>query len=254
MNNSTQLQQAPAFRRLKQLSATALGAMALMSAAPAMADTINFESQLPDIFAGGSSFIDHGFNLLVIDSPFSSTGDGLAGVLVNGADPYTCFTAVCPSGNTSTYYAGLNDGAVKLTGSDARGFRLSGIDYAFVSPIGGLSAGLLPGKLTIAAEKVGGGTVYAELDFSGLNSNSASPFLHAALTSQFGTAAYSSVVFSSCLFDGAGGCSPYGNQAQFAIDNIEVTAVPEPQTYAMLGLGLAAIGLLSRRRRASHNA
>ncbi len=254
MNNSTQLQQAPAFRRLKQLSAVALGAMALMSAVPAMADTIDFESQLPDIFAGGMSFTDHGFNLLVIDSPFSSTGDGLAGALVNGADPYTCVNAVCPAGNDSSYYAGLNDGAVKLTGSDARGFRLSAIDYAFVSPIGGLPTGLQPGKLTISAEKVGGGTVYAELDFSALNGNSASPFVHAGLSAQFGTAAYSSVVFSSCLFDGNGGCSPYGNQAQFAIDNIEVTAVPEPQTYAMLGLGLAAIGLLSRRRRASHNA
>ncbi|MYM41751.1 PEP-CTERM sorting domain-containing protein [Pseudoduganella sp. CY13W] len=141
-----------------------------------------------------------------------------------------------------------------MTGSDVRGFRLSAVDFGFISPLAGQPAGLLPGKLTITAEKVGGGTVYAELEFGALDNSSASPFLHATLDSQFGNAAYSSVVFSSCVYDSANGCSQGKNQAQFGIDNIEVAAVPEPQTYAMMGLGLAAIGLLARRRRASHNA
>lgn len=255
MNKSTQLQQAPVARRLKQLGISMLGAMALASAAPAMADVITFDGQLPDfpIFAGKDSFTSNGYTFQVFDNPLSALGTGLAGALLNGNDPFVCTNAACPSGNSTTYYAGLNDGSVKMSGSDVRGFRLSGVDFGFIAPIGGLSSGLLPGKLTITAEKVGGGTVYAELEFGALDSNSTSPFLHASLVSQFGSAAYSSVVFSSCVYDGSG-CSQGLNQAQFGIDNIEVAAVPEPQTYAMLGLGLAGIGLLARRRRASHNA
>lgn len=255
MYKSTQLQQAPVARRLKQLSISVLGAMALASAAPAMADVITFDGQLPDfpIFAGGDSFSSNGYTFQAFDNPLSTSGTGLAGILLNGNDPYSCGVAACPTGNTTTYYAGVNDGSVKMTGSDVRGFRLNGVDFGFISPISGLPAGLLPGKLTITAEKVGGGTVHAELEFGALDSSGASPFLHASLVSQFGSAAYSSVVFSSCVYDGSG-CSQGLNQAQFGIDNIEVAAVPEPQTYAMLGLGLAGIGLLARRRRASHNA
>lgn len=256
MNKSTQLQQAPVARRLKQLGISMLAGMALASAAPAMADVITFDGQLPDfpILNGGDSFISNGYTFHVIDNPLSATGTGLAGALLNGNDPFVCTNAACPSGNDTTYYAGINDGSVRMTGSDARGFRLSGVDFGFISPLAGQPAGLLPGKLTITAEKVSGGTVYAELEFGALDSSGVSPFLHASLVSQFGNTAYSSVVFNSCVYDSASGCSKGLNQAQFGIDNIEVAAVPEPQTYAMLGFGLAAIGLLARRRRASHNA
>ncbi|WP_348694762.1 NF038120 family PEP-CTERM protein [Duganella fentianensis] len=255
MNYSTPMQHASAVRGLKKISAAALGALALMSAAPAMADVIDFESQLPDIFLGGMTFEERGFTLLVQDTLAAGGGSGFAGALVNGLDPYSCGVAVCPSGNSSIYFMSVNDGSVQMSLSMAngQGFRLSALDYGFMVPVGGLPAGILPGKLTILGEKVGGGTVSTEVEFAALNGSGSSPFLHATLASQFAANTFSSVQFSSCLYDGLGGCSAYGNQSQFAIDNIEVAAVPEPQTYAMMGLGLAAIGLLSRRRRASHN-
>ena len=40
------------------------------------------------------------------------------------------------------------------------------------------------------------------------------------------------------------------NQAQFAIDNIVLTAVPEPAALSMLLLGLAGMTLAARRRAA----
>lgn len=255
MNYSTPQQHTSAVRGLKKISAVALGALALMSAAPAMADVIDFESQFPLIFGGSATFVDHGYTLLVQDTLAPGGGIGFAGALINGLDPYSCNIAVCPSGNSSMYFMSVNDGSVQMSLSMAngQGFRMSALDYGFMVPVGNLPAGILPGKLTIVGEKVGGGTVTTELEFAALDGGGSSPFLHATLASQFAANTFSSVQIGSCLYDGAGGCSPYGNQAQFAIDNIEVAAVPEPQTYAMMGLGLAAIGLLSRRRRASHN-
>ncbi len=42
--------------------------------------------------------------------------------------------------------------------------------------------------------------------------------------------------------------SPAFNQGQFALDNINISAVPEPSTYMLMLAGLGAIGMLSRRR------
>jgi hypothetical protein len=43
-----------------------------------------------------------------------------------------------------------------------------------------------------------------------------------------------------------GGASP----DQFYLSGVVVSAVPEPETYAMMLLGLGALGLVARRRRA----
>lgn len=39
------------------------------------------------------------------------------------------------------------------------------------------------------------------------------------------------------------------NEGNIAFDNIRITAVPEPETYAMLLAGLCAVGFMARRRR-----
>ena len=50
---------------------------------------------------------------------------------------------------------------------------------------------------------------------------------------------------SSLFF--AGG---YDSNHYIGLDNVSVTAVPEPETYAMMLAGLAAIGSIARRRKA----
>lgn len=224
----------------------AVGALALCSAAPAMADRINFESLDPTIYGGTETFNEAGYQFEVIDSPVSPGGTGFAGAIGDGADPYLCEVAACPTGNSSHFYVGVNDGSLKIAREDQLAFRLYALDYAFLAPIGGLP-GYSYGQLVVTGITVGGGSVQATFDFPALVGG-ASPFSSANLASQFGNTLFSNVTISSCVFDNLSCINPAGNQAQFALDNLVLAAVPEPETYAMLGLGLAAIGLVARRR------
>jgi len=234
------------FTQLKTIGAATFGALALMGAAPAMADTINFETIAPTVFGGGEIFSEAGYNMMVIDSPANEPGTNFSGAIANGSDPDQCNVIACPTGNGSYFYMGLNDGALKVSRADNQAFRLYSVDYAFLPPVGGL-ASYSYGQMTVVGQKVGGGTVSFNYDFPALIGGQ-SPFLGAALSHDFGSTAFSSVTIGACLFDGASCVHPAGNQAQFSIDNLNLAAVPEPETYAMMGLGLAVISLLSRRR------
>lgn len=60
-----------------------------------------------------------------------------------------------------------------------------------------------------------------------------------------------------CRFDQLGGTFAgvarsvtFGNATGMAFDNVSITAVPEPESYAMLMAGLLAVGFMVRRRQA----
>jgi len=236
--------------QLSKLTAATLGALVLMSAAPAMAGTIDFESVTPTIYGGTEVFTDGAYKLTVIDTPAAGPGGtGFAGAVGDGSDEFLCAIAACPVGNTSNFYLGVNDGSLKVERSDGQAFQLASIDYAFLAPVGNLGQYSF-GQLTLVGVKADGGSVSYAYDFPVLNEAGASPFTTVWLSSTFGNSYLSSVTIGSCLFDGNGGCySPLAgaeNQSQFAIDNLQV--VPEPETYAMMGLGLGVVGWLSRRR------
>ena len=61
--------------------------------------------------------------------------------------------------------------------------------------------------------------------------------------------AYCNFEKTSVLFSGTGKSIGFGgNAGHVAFDNVTITPVPEPTTYALLALGLAGIGLIARRR------
>lgn len=241
--------------QLKKISGAALVAVALLSAAPAMAGVIDFESIGAMTYNGTETFSQSGYTMTVLDTPASGPGGtGFAGAIGNGSDPYLCEIAACPTGNTSNFYLGVNDGGLKVARGDNAAFRVSSIDYAFLAPLGGLPSNSY-GQLTLLGTLSGGGTMTVAYDFPVLNALGNSPFVTTSLSGAFANFSLSSLVISSCLFDGAGGCyrplAGSENQAQFAFDNLTlsaVAAVPEADTYAMMGLGLGLVGLLSRRR------
>ncbi|WP_343731763.1 NF038120 family PEP-CTERM protein [Duganella sp.] len=251
MTYFTQAQSARSTPALKKMAAAAIGALALVGTAPAMADTIDFDSLDSNTFNGLDTFDAGGYHFEVIDTPAAGpSGTGFAGAIGNGNDPFLCAIAGCPTGNPSNYYLGVNDGSLKISRGDNLAFSLGSLEYAFLAPVDNLP-GYSYGQLTVTGITTGGSTVSHSFDFPELVGGY-SPFVSANLQSAFGSTLFSNVTISSCIFDGGNCVNPSNNQAQFAFDNLTLAPVPEPQTYAMLGLGLAAISLMARRRAKQH--
>ncbi|GAA4030690.1 NF038120 family PEP-CTERM protein [Actimicrobium antarcticum] len=230
----------PVSRMATMLSTALLGAVTLL-AMPLAQATVNFDSIGPDIYGAGDTFSENKFTMSVL-------GDGFAGAILDGADPYACFIAACPVGNSSHYYAGLNDSTISFARSDAGGFKMTSLDFAFLAPVTGNIFGGV-GRLQLSGVTQAGGLFSLSRDFPE-QINGAYAFSTWALGPTFSSAIFRSVSVNACLFDGEGGCVlPSGNQAQFALDNVNVSAVPEPATYAMMGLGLMVLAGAARRRR-----
>ncbi|AMC35462.1 NF038120 family PEP-CTERM protein [Janthinobacterium sp. B9-8] len=206
-----------------------------LSMPAAQASIINFDSLKGDIFEGGDIVkADPLFNLTVL-------GDGMAGAIASAS---TCSILDCPSGNNTPYYLGLNDGGLQI--SNQLGFKLSSFSSSFASPL----AANLPfsvANLIVSGTGLRGETFSDRFTLSGQNTNgnwTFSDFQYTASNRVFKT-----LSFAACLTTVTGECVPFSNnQAQFAIDNINVAAVPEPAEWLLMALGLAGITMVMRRK------
>lgn len=219
----------------KFLSAALIGLVAAAPAAHA-ATLIDFEgAALTGLVLPGDSFSAGGYVLTTLfDFGVIDTAGGLG--------------AVAPSGNASQFYFNSNDGALRLTSGNGVAFNLDGFDIAFVplDPPSTQTTVIVARGLTSA-----GATVQAFWQFAP-SGGSSFPFstinVGAGLPGDL-----TRLDFLACSWVAGVACgAATQNNGQFAIDNIRVTAVPEPGAAWLLAAGLAGLAWRRLNARASH--
>lgn len=205
----------------------------------ASADVVTFEAFGPGIYSNGD-VLPNGAQMITVRGQ-----GGFDGAIINGSDPTSCEIAVCPAGNSSNYYAGLNDGGVSFSLSGGL-FNLTGLDFGFILPLGGL-VDFAVGQLMVTGND---GTMISK-DFALQDPITGQyGFAHWDFDGAFSLARFTEVTFSACLYTNANTCVlPAGNQAQFALDNISY--VPEPGSLPLLALSLAGMFAAYRRRKSA---
>jgi hypothetical protein len=246
----------------KLLCASMIGALGAI-AAPASAGVVTFDNVnnivTPQLNAGdtayntGDAFTEAGFTFRVGNSLTAAADEvGLVGALVNSSNSFACTITACPVGNGSNYFAGLNDGVLNLSYAGAPGFRLSGLSYAFIGPTPGMSNASY-GQLVLTGTTSTGSVLTVASAFPGQNAAGDFTFDSFLVDRAFRGTTLTSLSVSACLFDGNGGCTSERdftqNQAQFALENLNLTVIPEPTSVALMMLGLAGLGTISRRRK-----
>ncbi|QYF92679.1 NF038120 family PEP-CTERM protein [Massilia sp. PAMC28688] len=255
-------QSKPAAAFLKNLlCASVLGACGVL-AAPAQAALLTFDAAqnvvTPVLNAGdtayntGDAFTEGLFTLQVLNNPTAAADEyGAVGAMIDSDNAMACTLTACPVGNGSVYFGGLNDGWLNITIAGAAGFRVAGLDYAFIAPLAGLQD-FSYGRLMLTGTTADGSIITTGADFPGQNLDGRFVFDAFMVDSAFRSTTLTSLAIGACLFDGNGDCvferELVQNQAQFAIDDLNLNVIPEPSSYALMLLGIAGLAAFSRRR------
>ena len=221
------------------IAAAALGTCAMAQAAT----TLNFEGDAPGIlFAGGQTYIDDYW----IETYGGTLTTDFAGVIRDGSDRTACEAPIsCPVNNQSKYLALHDDSYFYFGQADDSTFKVQSFQASFIGA-GQASFPAVSGILQLTGYNAAGAAITPATQFA-LSGPTAGAFNFANYsTGAFGNNLVSYVLVLGFACDAAGACNRSSNLANFAIDNI--VTVPEPTTLALLGLGLAGIGALRKRK------
>jgi hypothetical protein len=221
---------------LKKLAAAA----AMSVAGFAQAGVLNFEQpvDMPFVFAG-----DHvQFGTYWIESygaPFTSD---LVGMVLDGSDPSSCGLA-CPVNNSSMYYAGLADGYFYFGNNNDTRLKVLSLKASFM----GIPQATT-GALVLQGFDADGNALGNALQLSLGGPDKSGNYNFAT----FNLGAFSDTAYSYVRVLGYGcsgnSCTRASNLSNFAIDDIVTEQIPEPASWALIGLGLLGVGAFTRRR------
>lgn len=243
------------------------GATALLCATAAQAYVIDFEqldtsaAPFAPLLADGDYVGQGGYVVQAEDSNNTGPFNGsLVGQLMNGSDPGTCLDGSCSTGNTTHYMSALNNGLLYMAGPSS--ITLSSFDAAFLPSSGSALPSGTVALLGFEADRADSSYAVGIFNLAGPSATTGlTSFAHyaaanATIIGGTGTLTSGNVVdlYVFAYYCGtSSNCTPFaGNKVQFAIDNIAVNvpaAVPEPSEWALMALGLGAVGSVVRRRR-----
>ncbi len=235
---------------------SALVALALVGTGLSQAALVTFEDPIvPDanaafapLYANGDGFLQNGFAFFTFSTKAGAGPADLVGSMINGADvASSCVTIVCPTNNTTSFLGMLNDGYLEMYQEEGRVFKASKFDASFIAPTGETVGSV--SMILRAVGYVGSTAVYSQ-DFNlpGPNSTGAYSFASYSLSAANANKYVTELDLFGFYCSGAS-CTRSLDKAQFALDNIDVTPIPEPSTWMLMIGGLVAV-VASRRRRA----
>ena len=219
---------------IRQLAGSAALVGAAMLPMAHASTVIDFEGDaLTGLYNPGDSFEQGGFTMTA-NYDFGIVGT--AGDLGNAG----------PSGNSTQFFFNSNDGYLTMKATNGAAFSLDGFSAAFVP--------LIPSPVpnpTIVIVALGipqVGSAFGTYFGLGSSATTSFPFITYDNPADFGR--FNNLVevqFFACVLDASVCATPTLNNGQFALDNISVTAVPEPGTWALMALGVAGLMVRSRR-------
>jgi hypothetical protein len=233
-----------------------IGAALVAAAAvalPAQADVIGFEGYAGPV-GGTDTWTEGGYTV----GFYANVAGGGAGNLVgqffdNDESSCDASSLACPVGHDGTYYGALNDSYIDIWSDTIAAFSVKSFDASFIGGTPVLSSyPSTPAILRLQGIFANGS--YLTQDFALTGAGAAGfRFAHFETTGLFATSQFAEVLAFGLVCNTSGSCSGFNSdRAQFGIDNINLldpaaAAVPEPGTFALLGLGL--MGLMGARRR-----
>jgi hypothetical protein len=231
------------FKGFSRLACGAAIVAATLAPLAAHAVIIDFEGEaLTGLYFPDDSFTQNGFRMTQgFDAGIVDVGTGLG--------------AAAPTNNTTQFYTNLNDGELIFTSLNGLPFSLNGFSAAFVPLLGSHAPAQVIGVVALATTMTGSvfGTAFGLGDTS--STTAGSPFLTFSNPANF--AAFTNLktleFFTCAVVNGQVCTVPTQNNGQFALDNVNLTAVaapiPEPETTALMALGLMVLTAVARRRR-----
>lgn len=235
---------------------SALVVLALVGTGMAQAAIVTFENpivadadaQFAPLYANGDAFLQGGFAFFTYSTKAGAGPADFVGAMINGADvANTCVNIVCPTNNSTSFLALLNDGYLEMYQEEGLAFKASKFDASFIAPTGEAVGSV--SMILRAVGYVGATAVYTQ-DFNLPGpTNGAYSFSSYSLSAANANRYVTELDLFGFYCSGST-CSRAFDKAQFALDNIDVTPVPEPSTWMLMVVGLAAAAAVARRRRA----
>ena len=238
------------FFRLLTLTAAALATSASMQVS---ATTLTFDQGLdtsfaffPPLLVNGDALIQGDYYVGTASTKAGAQLGDFVGALVDGTDvASTCVSVVCPTNNSTTFLAMLDDGLPYVGRLDGGSFSIKSFDASFIAA-SGVAVPSISMVLRVYGFTADGGVFFEDVLTPG-PVNGGYSFSTYDLSDTFASRSYVEVDFYGYSCDALGNCSRSNNTAEFALDNIALLVVPEPGSLALLGA--AAAGMVSLRRR-----